>query len=117
MAAKRKPKRKGSARAGVYGSFEAVKRTLRETVRPRHPVRVRVCELEPDLAGDCDLIEGKRGDRRFVIRINEAVDETAKVLMLLHEWAHAISWHAPGPDHGKAWGRAFARCYRVIGAP
>lgn len=114
MVAKRKTKR-SSARAGIYGTLTQAKRMLRDSVFPRHPIRVRVCELEPELAGDCDLIEDLFGNKRFVIRINDAIDETAKVLMLIHEWSHAISWYAR-PDHGKAWGRAYARCYRAIGA-
>lgn len=120
MAAKRKKKKTTKTRrqaAGVYGSLASVKRALRQAVPTRYPVRVYIRELEPDLAGDCDLVEDEFGEKRFVIRLNSKVDETAKVLMLVHEWSHAVSWFSPGPDHGKAWGQAYARCYRTIGAP
>ncbi len=33
--------------------------------------------------------------------------------LLIHEWAHALSWGMEKPDHGDLMGLAWSRCYRV----
>ena len=98
---------------GVYGEFEAAKRKLRRVAPPRYPVFVRRCPLLPNEGGDCDLRE--RGKfKKFLIRINNSLDETSAVLLLMHEWAHCLAW-GDSPCHGKKWASAYSRVYQVIG--
>jgi predicted SprT family Zn-dependent metalloprotease len=35
---------------------------------------------------------------------------------LCHEWAHALAWtsNVSSKDHDAAWGKAYARVYRVV---
>jgi hypothetical protein len=94
---------------GCFGSLTAAIRSLKEHVPPNHPVVVKLCELPRREAGDCNLV-----DNKYIIRINRDLDETARVLMLVHEWAHSLTWKHP--VHGRKWAMAYRRCYRVIGS-
>ena len=56
---------------------------------------------------------------RLVITVDPRVEDINIMLQLLvHEWAHAVSWFdegtAPGRDHGPAWGVAHAACYTTV---
>ena len=62
--------------------------------------------------GRCDLVE--QGDEYiFRILVSRKLDPDMALLILIHEWAHAVSWsHDPMvDDHGPEWGVAHARCY------
>jgi hypothetical protein len=88
------------------------------------PVIVRTSWLPRDTLGCC-----ARRKSRFVIALNIAMNENDAVDTLLHEWAHAISWHlvldqlsrrpglAPGDfqeaSHDEVWGCAYSRVWRV----
>ena len=63
--------------------------------------------------GFCELDQEKQ---QFNIRISSELSEEIAVETLMHEWAHALSWHAGGSDHSPAWGKAYARVYRVYAA-
>ena len=108
----------------AYGIFRVVLRHLREHCPTAKPVVVRAGCLEDGTVGEC-----ARRSRRFVIRLNEHLDEDAAVEVLLHEWAHALAWNytldrmAQSPDlepaefdrtsHDEAWGCAYSRVWRA----
>lgn len=72
--------------------------------------------------GDCCAARGK-----FQIRVSRELNESEAVDVLLHEWAHALSWEAcvgkvaysrsisdhefEQLAHGPKWGLAFSRVY------
>lgn len=104
MAKSLKPKR-GRA---FFGDFKDAVKLLRENLRPAHPVRVSLVKLKED-AGDCDLIR-----RRFYIRVDKQLCKDAAILVLFHEWAHALSWRQSiRVDHGQAWGNAYSKIWRL----
>lgn len=95
---------------GCYGSLKAAQRALAASCPLKRPVEVKVCKLKAKEAGFCDLVKGN-----FVIEINETLDGTARVLTLIHEWAHAMTWGVRR-SHGFTWARAYRRAYLSIGA-
>ena len=89
------------------------------------PVVVRTSWLPDDTLGQCF-----RRAERFVIRLNDELDEQMAVEVLCHEWAHALAWNFSldrlaalgtadvdefdAEAHGEAWGCAYSRVYRAI---
>jgi hypothetical protein len=73
--------------------------------------------LPKDSMADVDLIT-KDGKTKFVIRISRKLGNDISILMLLHEWAHALCWQVGQkfecPDHGAEWGVAYSRVYRAF---
>jgi hypothetical protein len=108
-----------------WHSFAATLAYLREKCITAQPVIVRTSWLPPDTLGEC-----VRRKRRFVVRLNRAMNEGQAVETLLHEWAHALAWNysldrmARDPDvdrelfeaasHDEAWGCAYSRVWRAF---
>ena len=70
--------------------------------------------LSSDCLGDIELVV--KDDRKFFfIRVTRKIGNDLAILQLLHEWAHALSWHEganiPLNDHGPEWGVAFSRVW------
>lgn len=64
-------------------------------------------------------IDGPRGTpNRFHIEIDAGLGRGRALDALAHEWAHCIRWteveHGVEAPHSDAWGRAYARCYRLF---
>jgi hypothetical protein len=87
------------------------------------PVVVRLSWLPSDTLGRC-----ARRTSRFVIALNATMNERAAVETLLHEWAHALSWHLvldrlsweldsqadfEQASHDELWGCAYSRVWRA----
>lgn len=63
-------------------------------------------------AGDCICINELKNE--YFIRINNKIKEEEQILWLLHEIAHAISWHYKSDDdHGVHWAKAYSKCYKI----
>jgi hypothetical protein len=78
---------------------------------PEYNVSVRRLKLSDTLHGDCTLLHRKTN--KFLIRINNALDENLAAETLTHEWAHILAWHSPGDEHNIAWGKAYSIIYRI----
>jgi hypothetical protein len=82
------------------------------------PVRVRSVPAKQlgKFHGTCDFdaTYGKVG--RFEIRINRAASFALRLDVLIHEWAHALTWFGSPliDDHSEEWGCAYARIYRAL---
>ena len=92
---------------------------FREQCPAPHPVVVRRIDLgtAADHWGSCNLIEDGPGAPFFQVDVHRALKRPASYFVLIHEWAHAISWHeavVEGEDHGEAFGRAYALVWRVF---
>ena len=88
---------------------------LRSTCPTKHPVTVRRVALRPliDVYGDCDLKPGGKSGPYFLIRIDAALPLGFAFMILLHEYAHALTWFDnPDHDHGAEWGTMFAELWR-----
>jgi len=107
-----------------WGAFRSVLAGLRKHCPAAMPVIVRTSRLRDDTLGRC-----ARRKSRFVIMLNSALIEHEAVDTLLHEWAHALSWHlvldrlakdpALDPEvfqkasHDELWGCAYSRVWRA----
>ena len=104
--------------------FQTVLAGLRQECPPALPVVVRASWLPETILGQC-----LRRDKRFVVLLNNKMDEPQAVEVLCHEWAHALAWNfsldrlAKTPDtdpvaferacHDEAWGCAYSRVWRA----
>lgn len=57
----------------------------------------------------CYILE----DSTFLIEINNTLSEDMAIQMLIHEFAHVLTWNAPEKHHGPIWGVAYAEVYEV----
>ena len=88
---------------------------LREGTLPPHPVTVLTVKMSAeDGWGTTGWSEKKQ---HFTIRLSKDLSEHARELVLLHEWAHVLSWAVQEvgdtQDHDVLWGAAYARTYRA----
>jgi len=98
-----------------YGKFAKVVSYLKKHIPPSFPVSAkRMYGLPKDTMADVELVT-KDGKKKFAIRISRKLGNDISVLMLLHEWAHALCWQQDckfdPPDHGAEWGVAYSRVY------
>ena len=107
-----------------FDEFRRVVVELREWCPTGKPVVVRTAWMPPSILGECI-----RRPARFVIRLNNQLDEQGAIETVLHEWAHAMAWSysldslAKRPDvdrneferacHDEAWGCAYSRVWRA----
>lgn len=93
-----------------WGTFRDAKRDLLKAFPL--PVTIRLMRFKKrwengcswDMAGECSVVPGG-----FLIEIDRRLDETSRVLVLLHEFAHVMATR--GPDHGRSWSRAYSKIY------
>ena len=102
--------------------FFRVVEQLKIHLPPCRPVIVLAGRPLSKKDGDCCVVRGK-----FQIRVSRQLNESEAVDVLMHEWAHALSWeacvgkvaHSRGISdheferlaHGPKWGLAFSRVY------
>ena len=107
-----------------FDEFRRVVSRLRVLCPTGKPVVIRTAWLPPTTLGECI-----RRPSRFVIRLNNRLDEQGAIETVLHEWGHALAWNysldslAKQPDvdrdeferasHDEAWGCAYARVWRT----
>jgi len=104
-----------------YRLFHQIVGLLHELLSARLPIDVYLGAVDSRRYGDCTLEPSW-----FRIRVSHRVPEDFAIEILIHEWAHALSWPRGqnrcsyrwqpiairGPiDHDAAWGRAYAKVY------
>lgn len=105
-----------------YKTIRALLRDLRELCPPLLPVVYRSRVLT-DCSGYCRLIyDDEEKPSHFVIVLDSRLSLLMKKELLLHEWAHVLSWqdqpnHCSLEDHGPEWGLAYSRVYQEICEP
>lgn len=105
------------ATPGKLYDFKDVLKSLKKRLPALLPVFVQFKSLSRHRCIGLTSINEKK--KRIEICIDEDLDEDLAVVVLIHEWAHAISWDfspKPVPDHGPEWGLAYSRAYRVLNA-
>lgn len=95
--------------------FSKAKRALREQCPIEVPVRVQLVDWEEKDFGECVATYGDDNRViRFLIRININQPFGLRLDTLAHEWAHAMKFSGSGCGHTGEWGKAYAKCYRLI---
>ncbi len=105
--------------------FRRILAALRSRCSPALPVSVHVGRVSASVHGWCT-----REPHWFSIRLSGRLSQDAAVDVLVHEWAHAMSWdrqldrvarsrrtsasELEAAAHGPAWGVAYARAYLVF---
>ena len=92
-------------------------RELRVLPPPVWSVRVRRVKLPDGTHGDCSLCPPKGGGPHYSIRVSSGLSAEAQVYVLLHEWAHALSWGSESHRiraHGAEWGIAMSRIWQAL---
>ena len=85
--------------------FKSLVCFLRKNLPADRPVSIRRTRVPYDVQGDCQrLAAGYR------IRIDRELGEAHQIDVLLHEYGHTLAYE---PEHGAAWGKAYARVYRA----
>lgn len=105
-ATRRKPSLRHKAQFWVFDDFQS--RLLKHAPLPVDLVLEHGLYYRTGDTAWCD----KKGDS-FKITIDAGLDEDNRCTLLIHEWAHALSWGEEEEDHGPAWGVAYSRCYRI----
>ena len=89
--------------------YRQVLRLLKQKCPADKPVRVRRVKVPKDRFGDCDQYKDY-----YLIRICRKLKEKQAIDILLHEYAHAISWDkSHSDDHCNEWGKAYSKVYRL----
>lgn len=80
----------------------------------RYTVTVRRCVMPDD-----GYVRPDAGDA-LAVRVNRALDTPQALEVLVHEWAHAMTWdieHERSQSHSSYWGIAYAEAYRAVFNP
>lgn len=91
-------------------------RALQKALPTIYPIRYERCELT-DCWGECLPIT-RRGRKYLVVRVADWLSWPADLLVLLHEFAHARTWHVDRvealktSDHCAEWGVKLAEVWR-----
>lgn len=117
---KKKKKAKSDAIRNDVG-FNCVLAALKRWCPPAKPVKLVINKMANGLLGSCRLVGGK-----FVIRLNSDMGPPQAIDVLVHEWAHALSWNythdkltagtsnrelVDWATHDATWGCAYSRTY------
>ncbi len=118
------PSKTSFLRRTGWQEFKGVLAGLRAQCPTAMPVVVRTSWLPDTILGQCI-----RRRHRFVVSLNDGMDQPQAIECLLHEWAHALAWNfsldklARDPDvpredfesacHDEAWGCAYSRVWRA----
>ena len=96
--------------------FRAMARDLRVLTPPVWKVRVRRTKLSDENHGDCTLVTSGK-EPHYLIRVSSDLAEDTQVYVLIHEWAHCLSWGSESHRiraHGPEWGIAMSRIWQAV---
>ena len=81
------------------------------------PIHVRLIPNLQHCLGSTRVVDGKKGPR-FLIELDQTSVSHAPglaVLLLTHEWAHALTWHLEEElDHGQKWSDMYGIIWRFL---
>ncbi len=74
--------------------------------------RVTFPEMDPpEVVFGCTRLARRRGRVVFLIELNRGLPQLVSELVLLHEYAHCLSWNGRS-DHNQRWARAYCRVWK-----
>lgn len=88
---------------------------LRVLCPTQYPVVVRRAQLAKEDFGEAQFIT--KGRRHFKIRLNSRLSIDFLIWVLIHEWAHCMTWevtHKRHDDHGAFFGIAYSEAYKAV---
>jgi len=103
--------------------FNLVIRILREEFPTNRPIKCRRVGSSDRMLkklnahGYTHLVnaDGLSKDQYFIVVINRSLDWQKQLDVIMHEWAHAITWDYPSSqDHNREWANAYGKIYRRI---
>jgi hypothetical protein len=107
-----------------FGDFNQVVRFLKKKLPAQYKVSVRRKFLSGDTAADVGLENHKTKGKYFLIRIDKRLQNDAAILILLHEWAHVLTWTNDAEwlkgeedwkkDHDRRWAIAYCKVYNTF---
>lgn len=103
-----------AARGSSKRLTEAIE-ALRVLCPTEHPVEVRRVKMSPDDFGYAEFVS--KGRKHFKVRINSTLPADFQLWVLIHEWAHCMTWnicHRRHDDHGAHFGVAYSEAYNAI---
>ena len=97
-----------------HDRWRQVHRWLMDEFPVPRPVDLKIARMPRNEYGDCERV-----GPRLVIRINASLGWRMGNDILMHEYAHAMTWPLARvedsvPHHSDEWGLAFARLYRAF---
>ena len=95
--------------------YREAARKLRVMLPLIWPVTIRRVKMED--WGDCTFLQESKQGPRFIIRVSSELTDSAQVMVLLHEWAHALSWGSDTHhirNHGPEWGISMSRVWQTL---
>lgn len=95
----------------LRGEISARANLIRAAIPDLKPFRVRVVPRLSSALGTCQR-KGWGRNAYYQVTIDGGGGLDLATTTLCHEIGHVIAWR--NADHGPAWGRAFARCYRAV---
>lgn len=96
--------------------FKHALETLRVLCPAAHPVDVRRVQMADCDFGYADLVLSGESPK-FRVRINRTLQQDFQIWVLIHEWAHCMTWdlsHSRHDDHGAHFGVAYSEAYQAI---
>jgi len=111
--------RKVDRRDTIAIDFKKDVQFLKSQMPPLLPVRVYRRPTKGCL-GYTNLTLKNGCPSHFIIVVSSTLSWDATWQVLIHEWAHAMSWVGDGEtfcDHGPEWGLWFAKIYQEIIEP
>jgi hypothetical protein len=90
-----------------YREFYRVVKFLKEKLNFDHPVVIRRSILNNN-DGECRFYHN-----RFIIKVDKKLPEYYATEVLIHEVAHVLAWGMDKDFHGKNWGIAYSKVYRL----
>jgi hypothetical protein len=78
-----------------------------------YPIWVRRRELGIGKPGVARFTT-RHGYPMFEVEVDSRLPDPISIWVLIHEWAHCMTWDVEGPEHSDEWGVWFARLWRDI---
>ena len=91
-----------------YREFYKLVKFLKKNLPFQWPVIIRRVIIREANDGDCTF-----SNNRFIINIEKRLPEYFAAEVLVHETAHVLSWGKDKDFHGKHWGIAYSKVYRL----
>lgn len=88
--------------------FRQVAYFIKKSNVAEYPISIRRAKLKKGFDGLCEF-----KNEKFLIRINQQLQESHSIDVMLHEVSHAVAWGKDNDFHGLNWGKAYSRIYRM----
>lgn len=81
-------------------------------LKKKYPSK-KISIVRTTMSANVDGLCQQKTDNSFSIRIDKTLPEYYAIEVLLHEFAHILSWNKDKNVHGKHWGIAYSKVYRA----